>query len=376
MTVRVFVSWSGERGKLLAEAICYWLPRVHSSVRPWMSKQIPVGKRWQREVGQRLESTDVGIICVTPENKTAPWLMFEAGALSKRLDHSSVCPVLYELRPDDLVSPLDQFQAIEIDRDQMTHMVLTLNGLLGDDASDRGIVEEAVRSQWSKFQKKLQKVEQCRLPGTTSSIDAVVGALAKGGFPEPFCCNQAFFDHGYETYELYSIVVRTAKRRFLLFGRKNRKLFDRTEYAEFFADLASRRSKGFDFRVLFLDPRSPDDLVERSSYAADFRETLDSAPENAAKRLTDAGVKQSEVCRLYSDDRPCGMMVVDDAVLCAPLHRDADGKVLRTTDCPFSVVSTSSGCGQELLKTFEEYWSRTEPLEDGPSNSMQADART
>lgn len=197
-----------------------------------------------------------------------------------------------------------------------------------------------------------------------------MAALAKGGFPEPLSCNQVFFDHGYETYELYSIAIRIAKRRFLLFGRKNRKLFDRTEYAEFFGDLATRRSKGFDFRVLFLDPQSPENLVTHASYAADFRGMLDSAPANAAKRLEGAGVEPNEVCRLYIAERPFGMMVIDDAVLCASLPRDGDGTVLRTTDCPFSVVNASSGCGQELLKTFEEYWSRAAPLDVGTNNDM------
>jgi hypothetical protein len=33
----VFISWSGERSKLIAEAFYEWLPMVIQSAKPWMS---------------------------------------------------------------------------------------------------------------------------------------------------------------------------------------------------------------------------------------------------------------------------------------------------------------------------------------------------
>ena len=47
MRLGVFISWSGERSKLLAREVVWWLPRVLSGIRPWMSdKDIPKGQRW------------------------------------------------------------------------------------------------------------------------------------------------------------------------------------------------------------------------------------------------------------------------------------------------------------------------------------------
>ena len=89
--MRVFLSWSGERSKSLALALKTWLPDVVQRLDPWISaKDIDRGTRWGVELSRELEKTDIGIVCLTPENVTAPWILFESGALSKALDKS--CP--------------------------------------------------------------------------------------------------------------------------------------------------------------------------------------------------------------------------------------------------------------------------------------------
>lgn len=47
---------------------------------------IDKGTRWREEVGTALDTMKAGIICLTPENLSAEWLLFEAGALSKTRD--------------------------------------------------------------------------------------------------------------------------------------------------------------------------------------------------------------------------------------------------------------------------------------------------
>ncbi len=95
-TNNVFISWSGERSRRAAEALYEWLPIVLQSARPWMSNtDIDKGSRGLEEVGKALEGMKVGIICLTPENLTAEWILFEAGALSKTLDAKTrVCTYL------------------------------------------------------------------------------------------------------------------------------------------------------------------------------------------------------------------------------------------------------------------------------------------
>ncbi len=92
--MKVFISWSGEPSHSIAGALHTWLPNIAQHVEPWMSdEEIKSGTRWNDQVAKALDETDFGIVCVTATNQHRPWLMFEAGALAKRLDAGRVVPL-------------------------------------------------------------------------------------------------------------------------------------------------------------------------------------------------------------------------------------------------------------------------------------------
>src|SRR5688572_30100805 len=103
--MQVFISWSGERSRMVAEALGAWLSQVIQAVDPWISLEIAKGTRWGAEVSARLELTRIGIVCLTPENRHADWLLFEAGAISKTKG-AQLCTFLLDLRPADIEGPL------------------------------------------------------------------------------------------------------------------------------------------------------------------------------------------------------------------------------------------------------------------------------
>jgi hypothetical protein len=85
--MQVFISWSGQRSRAVAEVLRTWLPKVIQSLDPWMSDEdIDAGSRWLADVTTSLNQAKVGLICVTPENQHKPWLLFEAGALSRSIE--------------------------------------------------------------------------------------------------------------------------------------------------------------------------------------------------------------------------------------------------------------------------------------------------
>ena len=124
--MKVFLSWSGERSKKTAEALRDWLPLMIHSVEPWMSSaDIDSGARWASAIADQLEDSKFGIVCLTTDNLTAPWLLFEAGALAKTKD-ASVCTFLLDINAGDVKGPLAQFQARTRDRADVWKVIETI----------------------------------------------------------------------------------------------------------------------------------------------------------------------------------------------------------------------------------------------------------
>jgi len=142
--METLISWSGERSRSLARTLREWLPYALQRVEPWMSdKDIYAGTRWAGELGTRLGKINFGIVCVTPENVNAPWVLFEAGALAKSLDFGRVVPVLLDMKSTDLGGPLSQFQGVETNEEGMKSLILSLNQALHD--KDRMTDEQAAK---------------------------------------------------------------------------------------------------------------------------------------------------------------------------------------------------------------------------------------
>src|SRR5947207_6227946 len=142
--MKVFLSWSGESSRRLANVLYGWLPRIFPDVEPWESStDILAGERWLTALGKQLEQSAFGIVCVTRESLKAPWLHFEAGALARSLTEARVVPLLLGVDHSDLLSgPLAQFQSHRADADGMRAILRSTNSFSGGEAS------QAVRRRW------------------------------------------------------------------------------------------------------------------------------------------------------------------------------------------------------------------------------------
>lgn len=156
--MQVFISWSGERSKAIGAALRDWLPLVIQSVRPWFSPEdIDKGARWLADLNGQLEKQSVAVICVTPESANAPWLLFEVGALSKALEASWVCPVLFGMEPTDIQGPLAQFQATRTTKDDIRRLLATVNKRVESALSDAQL-DTLHDLLWPQLEAKLKEV--------------------------------------------------------------------------------------------------------------------------------------------------------------------------------------------------------------------------
>jgi hypothetical protein len=129
-------------------------------VKPWLSEaDVAAGDRWAQAVAKELESSNFGIICVTPENVRSPWVLFEAGALAKSMQGARVIPLLFNLEFSDISGPLAQFQAKKFERSGLAEVIHSVN-----QAADQPVPEDRARqlfsALWPELEKQLDSVPE------------------------------------------------------------------------------------------------------------------------------------------------------------------------------------------------------------------------
>lgn len=157
--MKVFLSWSGPKSKAVAEILRDWLPNVIQALEPWMSSEdIDKGAAWDAEIARSLADSKAGVVCVTPENQNAPWLNFEAGALSHVVSKTMVCTYLVGIRAVEVTGPLSRFQATEADEEHTRKLIGTLNKALGELALTESKLNSSFCVWWPSLEKKLKDV--------------------------------------------------------------------------------------------------------------------------------------------------------------------------------------------------------------------------
>ncbi len=130
-----------------------WLPSVLQAVVPYFSPDIDKGARWATDIAEELDASNLGLLFLTKDNLEAPWIMFEAGALSKRLERSRVIPILLELEFADLKGPLVQFQATTFTKEEIHNLMISLNAYLEDRGLSSSILENTFEKWWPELEK-------------------------------------------------------------------------------------------------------------------------------------------------------------------------------------------------------------------------------
>jgi len=159
--MKVFLSWSGEVSHKVACALRDWLPQILNKVVPYVSSEdIDKGERWASDIAKELESSSFGVIAVTPANLSAPWVNFEAGALSKTVERSNVVPFLFGLKRSEVTGPLLQFQSVLYEKDELEKLVMSINRRLPeDDRRGDGQLKTAFEVWWPHLKQTLDGLD-------------------------------------------------------------------------------------------------------------------------------------------------------------------------------------------------------------------------
>lgn len=159
MATKVFISWSGELSRKLGEALRNWLPAALQYVKPYFSPDdIEKGAKWNSEIAKELETSNIGIICLTQDNTEKPWILFESGALSKSIDKSRVCTLLFNLDPAEVKGPLTSFQATRFLRDDFKRLIITINNTAGDAKLETSVLDSVFEMWWPRLEEQIAEI--------------------------------------------------------------------------------------------------------------------------------------------------------------------------------------------------------------------------
>ena len=165
---KIFISWSGEMSKKVAEALRDWIPTVIQHLEPFMSSiDIEKGGNWFERVNEELNCSSMGIICLTSGNGGSPWINFEAGEIfreARQYSNGSSTPkdklytLLFNVSPSKLAGPLKHFQYTEYEKNDILKLLITINKDTETHLSEQ-ILKEVFESRWESLRRELQRIK-------------------------------------------------------------------------------------------------------------------------------------------------------------------------------------------------------------------------
>ncbi|MGX7875103.1 hypothetical protein ACVDG5_022390 [Mesorhizobium sp. ORM6] len=176
--MKIFASWSGQQSKQVAEALKNWFPSVLQTVDVFMSAQdIQSGERGLNTIAENLSQRGYGILVLTKTNFNAPWVLFEAGALSNTMP-GRVAPLMCDMGELDLVkSPLNQFQHNKFDKEGVLKLVKDVNNA-SETVIDEGRLQATFEKWWPDLESKYREIpgDSTKTASKNSTNDENFGA--------------------------------------------------------------------------------------------------------------------------------------------------------------------------------------------------------
>ena len=187
---KVFLCWSKDRSKAIAEGWAKLLPEI-VSWKPILSTEFQKGREWSTTLRNDLNEAKTGIIFLTPENMAAPWIHFEAGALATAVGsrNGEVFTYVYGFDPGKLAGPLSAYQSTVATKEDTRRLVHDVCVAMESEPPP----EEIYSSWWAKLEAVLDEIPA---PAVTELVPGFAELFDRKTFREPLpdCTNQRWLD--------------------------------------------------------------------------------------------------------------------------------------------------------------------------------------
>jgi uncharacterized protein YjbI with pentapeptide repeats len=185
--MKIFISWSGIQSQKIAQELQKWIPQVINSVIPYVtSESIKKGERWPNQIFKELEDSNFGLVCLNKDNLKSPWILFEAGAISKNKDSKLICLLFDGLNQNEVEKPLSFFQNTEFNKEDYLKLMLSINESLDDKKLSDNLLTNSFDVWWPKLESKIKAIIQehrSPLPNVKDYNPSNALLLLKNGHP-------------------------------------------------------------------------------------------------------------------------------------------------------------------------------------------------
>jgi len=170
--INIFLSWSGETGKLIATKLRSLL-RIHlRGVKPFMSDvDIQKGEMWKKILDESLMETGYAMFIITPDAMNSVWMSYEAGCIcttSKNRENSIlprnvIFPLLFKGQGDRTPSYLSDLSGIEFTKEKWQDIFYRIakssnEKLSDDDFMENSHINESFECFWQLFDQEVSSI--------------------------------------------------------------------------------------------------------------------------------------------------------------------------------------------------------------------------
>lgn len=370
--MNVFISWSQDISETIAQLLKKKFEYFfNGEIKFWVSSlDITAGNFFSTEIINALKDSDMGIVCLDKSNYRQSWLYFEAGFIYgnnyKNGTRSTpiIFPFIFDNTRIDLLgeTPFGELQLKYYNKNNIKDMLNSINERYyekyGKYIVATQFFNERFDSIWNTLDENVNTILQQSIQGGDYMLteDNIVTRIKKYNFPNPIYGDVIEFSEGFETHNFYLFLLQNASKRLYIFGRKNRKLTDKS----FEKELACFFNKNIDFRLLYLTPHSAMAQSGIAQELDDFNSKLIFSLKDFSNAIKKFSYKPEDFCRMYDEKRESEIIIADNVVFYKDLEYTKDGMPMHFTNSKFYVTSVNSILGSKYYQTFEQTWIKNE----------------
>lgn len=370
--MQVFISWSQPTSREIAKVLKNELYTFfNEKIEFWVSSEdILAGEVSITKIISALQNSDMIITCLDASNYNKSWLYFETGAVfGRQYNPNNVQSVVFPIIFDDLEiaefnkTPFKELQLQKFNKGSIEKIAKNINQkyreLTGELAIASTTFEKYFKDTWSNLYDSVNNiiVQQTMESDNVITKENVTEKLSRyANFPSPAPGSVIRYDSGFETSYFYDFLLENVKKRLYIFGRKNRKITDKTLNTK----LKSVLNNNVDLRMLFLNPNSAQAKDRVAQDTDRFRDKLLMSINELHELFKSENKEMSQFCRMYNEQRESEIIIADEVVFYKDLAYSEDGKPLHFTNQSFCITAINNPLGNKYFTLFEKTWKKAE----------------